>query len=174
MNILDFLCSRGLPSPTLSVRARFSAARVRYSLEKGVTNSLGSLREGGVKVKRARVLVVDDDRLVADTLCLIFRANGFDSEARYSAATGFECAQNYHPSLMLCDVIMPGESGLQLAQRVREALPATQLLMLTAYPSNAAEVQDGAAAFRTSLKLLSKPCRPDDLLRETHALLRSA
>ena len=123
---------------------------------------------------KARVLVVDDDRLVADTLCLIFRANGFESEARYSAATGFAYAQSYAPSLMLCDVIMPEESGLQLAQRVREAMPATQLLLLTAYPSNATELQDPAETRRKPLKLLNKPCRPDDLLRETRALLQSA
>ena len=122
---------------------------------------------------KSRVLVVDDDRLVADTLCLIFRANGFESEARYSAATGFDYAQSYQPSLMLCDVIMPEESGVELARRVREALPRTQLLLLTAYPSHAAEVQS-TEKLPTPLKLLRKPCRPDDLLRETHALLRSA
>lgn len=121
-----------------------------------------------------RVLVVDDDRLVADTLCLIFRANGFESEARYSAATGFAYAQSYRPSLMLCDVIMPEESGFQLAHRVREALPHTKMLLLTAYPSTAAEVHDPKGQMRSSLKLLSKPCRPDDLLRETRALLRTA
>ncbi len=123
---------------------------------------------------KARVLVVDDDRLVADTLCLIFRANGFESEARYSAATGFAYAQSYAPSLMLCDVIMPEESGLQLARRVRETMPGTQLLLLTAYPSTAFEVQDPAEMPRLPLKLLNKPCRPDDLLRETRALLQIA
>lgn len=123
---------------------------------------------------KARVLVVDDDRLVADTLCLIFRANGFDSEARYSAASGFEYAQSYLPALILCDVIMPEESGLQLAKRVREALPRTQLLLLTAYPGNAADAGDSMEQLRSPLKLLSKPCRPDDLLRETRALLQTA
>ncbi len=123
---------------------------------------------------KARVLVVDDDRLVADTLCLIFRANGFESEARYSAATGFAYAQSYAPSLMLCDVIMPEESGLQLARRVHETMPGTQLLLLTAYPSTAFEAQDPAEMPRLPLKLLNKPCRPDDLLRETRALLQIA
>ena len=122
---------------------------------------------------KARVLVVDDDRLVADTLCLIFRANGFESEARYSAAAGFEYAQSYRPSLMLCDVIMPEESGVQLAHRVLEVMPRTQLLLLTAYPSNALEAHSGES-LDTSFKLLSKPCRPDDLLRETRALLQLA
>ncbi len=133
----------------------------------------GRFAPWGVQMK-ARVLVVDDDCLVADTLCLIFRANGFESEARYDAAAGFEYAQTYQPSLLLCDVIMPGESGLQLAQWVRESLPGTRLLLLTAYPTNAAELRNGDNSPRTWPKLLSKPCRPDDLLRETRALLQMA
>lgn len=123
---------------------------------------------------KARVLVVDDDRLVADTLCLIFRANGFDSEARYSAASGFEYAQSYVPALMLCDLMMPEESGLELAGRVREALPDTRLLLLTAYPSHLTEARAHEHSPGATPKLLRKPCRPDDLLRETQALLQGA
>ena len=140
---------------------------------------------------KVRVLVVDDDHLVADTLCSIFRANGFASEARYTAAAGFEYAQSYRPALMVCDVIMPGESGVQLAGRVREILPDTQLLLLTAYPTGTAQLRRhiaeftarqgapgedsfGGASLQTWPRLLSKPCRPDDLLRETRALLQMA
>ena len=123
---------------------------------------------------RPRILVVDDDRLVADTLCLIFQANGFDSEARYSAADAFERAQSFIPALMLCDISMPGESGLQLAGRVHVALPATRVLMLTAYSGNLAHVRAHALEMQQPLTALSKPCRPDDLLRETRALLQTA
>ncbi len=123
---------------------------------------------------KTRVLVVDDDRLVADTLSLVFQANGFESEARYSAAEGFERAKSFAPAIMLCDITMPLESGLELADRVHDALPGTQLLLLTAYSSNAASVRAQSHRMRRPLKLLSKPCRPDDLLRETRALLQSA
>lgn len=123
---------------------------------------------------KARVLVVDDDRLVADTLCLIFQANGYESQARYSAAEGFECAQTFDPALVLCDVTMPDESGLQLAIRMHETMPQTRILMLTAYASNVPEVREQSRRLRRPLRILSKPCRPDDLLRETHALLQSA
>lgn len=122
---------------------------------------------------KTRVLVVDDDRLVADTLCLIYQANGFDSEARYSAADGFERAKSYAPALVLCDVTMPEESGLQLAERMQEEMPETRMLMLTAYASNAASVSAHSRRLRRPLKLLSKPCRPDDLLRESLNLLRA-
>jgi CheY-like chemotaxis protein len=123
---------------------------------------------------KTRVLVVDDDRLVADTLSLIYNANGYECEASYSAAEGFERAKAFSPALMLCDVTMPEESGLQLADRVEESMPNTRVLMLTAYASNAAQVVAQSRRMRRPLKLLSKPCRPDDLLRESQAVLRTA
>lgn len=122
---------------------------------------------------KKRVLVVDDDRLVADTLCLIYKANGFDSEARYSAADGLERARSFVPNLMLCDVTMPEISGLELVDSMQEFMPDTRLLMLTAYASNAADVRAHSRRARRPVKLLSKPCRPDDLLRESRALLQT-
>lgn len=123
---------------------------------------------------KTRVLVVDDDRLVADTLSLIYNANGYECEARYSAADGFARARDFYPDLMLCDVTMPEEDGLQLADRMQAAMPKTRVLMLTAYASNASQVNTQSRRMQRPLKLLSKPCRPDDLLRESRALLQSA
>ena len=120
---------------------------------------------------KQRILVIDDDRLVADTLNLIYLANGFDSEARYSAAAGLERARTFSPELMLCDVTMPEESGLSLAEKMNIEMPGCQVLMLTAYSSNAAKVQLHSMRMRRPLKLLSKPCPPAELLRETRALL---
>ncbi len=120
---------------------------------------------------KTRVLVIDDDRLVADTLSLVYNASGYECEARYSAAEGFERAIEFAPALLLCDVTMPDESGLQLAVRMQQAMPDTRMLMLTAYASNAAQVRLQSSRMQRPLKLLSKPCRPDDLLRETEAVL---
>jgi CheY-like chemotaxis protein len=102
---------------------------------------------------------------------MVYQANGFDAQARYSASEGFAFAQSFEPALMLCDVTMPDESGLQLACRLEQAMPQVRVLMLTAYASNAPEVRAQSRRMKRPLRLLSKPCRPDDLLRETHALL---
>lgn len=120
---------------------------------------------------KQRILVVDDDRLVADTLSLIYRANGFDSEARYSAADGLERARTYAPSLVLCDVTMPEESGLALAEKMNAEQPACKMLMITAYSSNAAKVELESIRMKRELRLLSKPCPPAELLRATYSLL---
>ena len=52
-----------------------------------------------------RVLVVDDDRLVADTLTLIFERNGFTAKAAYSADEALESSREFGPDLLLCDVL---------------------------------------------------------------------
>ncbi len=123
---------------------------------------------------KQRVLVVDDNRLVADTLNLIFQANGFESEVAYSAAEGLERARTFGPRLLLCDVSMPGETGLELVEKMNREMPECRLLMLSAYSSSAAGVELRGREMRRPLKLLSKPCRPEDLLREATALLKTA
>jgi DNA-binding response OmpR family regulator len=123
---------------------------------------------------KQRVLVIDDDRLVADTLTLIFQANGYDSEAVYSAAEGLARARTFSPELLLCDVTMPEENGLQLVEKVQHEMPQCKLLMLTAYSSNHIKVEQHASRTNLPLKLLNKPCRPEVLLREAHSLLQTA
>jgi CheY-like chemotaxis protein len=120
---------------------------------------------------RHKVLVVDDDRLVADTLRMLFSANGFESEARYSAEDALECARSFAPALMLCDVSMPGQNGLQLAATVNREMPECQMIMLTAYLSNAANVELEALRLNRPLPLLSKPCPPELLLKTVEETL---
>lgn len=120
---------------------------------------------------RPRVLVVDDDRLVADTLRMIFAVNGFESEACYTTPEALHKARGFDPELLVCDVTMPGEGGLQLAAAISREIPKCQMIMLTAYLSNAACVELEAMRMKRPLKLLSKPCRPEVLLKEASELL---
>jgi CheY-like chemotaxis protein len=123
---------------------------------------------------KQRVLVVDDDQLVADTLKLVFEVNGYDSAAVYSAADGLVLARTFSPGLLLCDISMPEQSGLQLAEALHLEMPNCKLLMLTAYASNALKVEQHITRTRRPLKLLSKPCRPELLLHEAQTLLQTA
>lgn len=121
---------------------------------------------------KQRILVVDDDRMVADTLNLIFQAHGYECEAAYSAADGLQRARLFAPGLLLCDVTMPFETGLQLADKLYAEQPNCKVLMFSAYASNAAKVQDHASLNNRSLKLLNKPCRPEQILLEAGLLLK--
>lgn len=123
---------------------------------------------------KQRVLVVDDDRLVADTLNLVFQVNGYESEAVYCAADGLARARTFAPGLLLCDISMPDINGIELAETLQHEMPDCKLLMFTAYASNADKVEQHIFRTRRPLKLLSKPCPPEILLREAESLLQTA
>lgn len=123
---------------------------------------------------KPRVLVIDDDRLIADTLTLVFRANGFESEARYSALDGLERCQSFEPELLLCDVNTPNAGTLLLTEGTVAEMSGYRILMLTAPSRDVPRLERYTARCPRPLRLLSKPCRPELLLKEARALLASA
>jgi CheY-like chemotaxis protein len=121
-----------------------------------------------------RILVVDDDRLVADTLTLIFEKNGFKAKAAYSADEALRSSREFGPHLLLCDVTMPDRDGLSLVEDMTRELPACRILVLTGFYSNLKNVREQAQKLSRPLGILTKPCQPSDLLREAAALLAAS
>lgn len=121
-----------------------------------------------------RVLIVDDDRLVADTLALIFAKSGFDSRTSYSADDALICAREFSPHLLLCDVTMPGRDGLSLVYDVTKELPSCRIIVLTAFYSNLKNVREQSSKLPRPVGILTKPCQPSELLREATAMLATA
>jgi CheY-like chemotaxis protein len=121
-----------------------------------------------------RVLVVDDDRLVADTLVLVFGKSGFDARAAYSADQALEFAREFTPDLLLCDVTMPGRDGLTLLSDMSREQPACRVIMLTGFYSNLKNVREHTSKLKRPVGILTKPCQPAELLREAVALLATA
>jgi CheY-like chemotaxis protein len=127
-------------------------------------------REGTMQ----KVLIVDDDRLVADTLTLIFERNGFNAKAAYSADEALEFSREFSPNLLLCDVTMPARDGLSLVEDMTREQPACRILVLTGFYSNLKSVREQANRLARPLGVLTKPCQPAELLREAAALLAMA
>jgi CheY-like chemotaxis protein len=121
-----------------------------------------------------RVLIVDDERLVADTLSLVFQKSGFAVKAAYSAVQAIEIALQFKPDLLLCDVTMPGKDGLALLNEINRELPSCRILVLTGFYSNLKKVREEAARLSLPMSILTKPCQPDVLLREAAAILATA
>jgi CheY-like chemotaxis protein len=121
-----------------------------------------------------RVLIVDDERLVADTLTLVFEKSGFEAKAAYSASQAIEFAPQFKPDLLLCDVTMPGKDGLTLLNEINRELPSCRILVLTGFYSNLKKVRDEAARLSLPMSVLTKPCHPEELLREAAAILATA
>lgn len=121
-----------------------------------------------------RILVVDDDHLVADTLALIFQKNGFEALATYRGEEALECLHSFSPDLLLCDITMPGMDGLKLVQQVSSQLPSCRIIVLTGFYSNVEPVRNQFEKLSRPVGLLMKPCQPTELLREAKTLLTSS
>jgi CheY-like chemotaxis protein len=121
-----------------------------------------------------KVLVVDDEQLVADTLRLIFRHHGFDARVAYSGEEALSSARDFHPELLCCDITMPGKGGLELMNDITRELPDCRILILTGHYSNLPNVRQVAARLPRRASVLVKPCNPLELLREAGAMLATA
>jgi two-component system OmpR family response regulator len=81
------------------------------------------------------VLVVDDNRDAADSLCWLLKMWGYDCRAVYDGLAGLEEARTYRPDCLVLDIAMPRMDGYTLAQQIRRlpGLERTKLVALTAY-----------------------------------------
>lgn len=116
-----------------------------------------------------RVLVVDDDRSVAEMLRRNLAYEGFAVDVALDGPTAVEQARDRLPDLIVLDRMLPGLDGLEVLRRLRAAGDATPVLMLTARDAvddRVAGLEGGADDY------LVKPFAFRELLARIHALLR--
>ena len=112
---------------------------------------------------KPRVLVVDDERVIADTLATILNQNGFDASAVYTGTAAVDSARSSHPDLVISDVIMQDMNGIEAAIRIRQMLPACKILLFSGQAATA-DLLEKARAQGHQFEILAKPVHPQDLL----------
>ncbi len=118
--------------------------------------------------KRGRILLVDDEEVISETLQEFLQSEGFDVEVAGDGPLALELVRSFEPDLVLCDVQLPGLDGLELLDRLLRRRPETLVLMITAY----ATVENAVAAFRRGAQdYLMKPVIFDELLAKIEHLL---
>jgi len=85
----------------------------------------------GPVASMTRVLLVDDDSIVLDTLCQILEAAGYDVQPANSGAVGLEYYRAKRPDVVITDVIMPEMDGIEFIQRLREVDPAAKIIAIS-------------------------------------------
>ncbi|MEO6982804.1 MAG: response regulator, partial [Edaphobacter sp.] len=77
------------------------------------------------------VLVVDDEKVIADTLSMILSKSGYAVLTAYDGATALDLASAIPPELLITDVVMPGMTGVELAIEMTRMTPDCKVLMFS-------------------------------------------
>ena len=109
----------------------------------------------------AKVLVVDDETAILDTVRILLRREGFEVFTAPGGAQGLEQIEAVQPDLVLCDVRMPGTSGLDLLAEARRQDPAMPVILMTAQASLQSAIR---AVNEGAFYYLQKPFANDDLV----------
>ena len=116
-----------------------------------------------------KILIVEDEKLLADTIKTMLEAKGFEAEAVYDGEDGRDYAETGVYDLLILDVMMPKLNGYEVARAVRASRVSTPILMLTARSGldDRVEGLDSGADY-----YLTKPFDSRELLACINALLR--
>ena len=116
-----------------------------------------------------KILVVEDEKMLADSLKALLQSKGFEVEVVYDGEDGAEYAELGIYDLLILDVMMPMLDGYQVARRVRAKRCATPILMLTAKSG----LEDRIEGLNAGADYyLTKPFDSRELLACINALLR--
>lgn len=114
------------------------------------------------------ILLVDDDSRIRDLLGRVLQENGYRVTTAANAAEARRCLSGLAFDLLILDIMMPGENGLDLAASLRADSPVP-ILMLTAR----AEAEDRIAGLEAGVDdYLPKPFDPRELMLRIAAILR--
>ncbi|MGB9727280.1 MAG: response regulator [Nitrososphaeria archaeon] len=119
--------------------------------------------------EKARILVVDDDIDILQSLKEILETKGYDVEVAESAQKGLELAKKRFFNLAILDIKLPDMEGTELLAKIHKEKPQMMKIMLTGYPSldNAVQALNlGADAY------LMKPVNPEELLKVVEEKLK--
>jgi DNA-binding NtrC family response regulator len=110
-----------------------------------------------------RVLVLDDEQVIANTLALILNRSGFEAHAVYTAEAAIKSAREFSPDVLISDVIMDGSTGIDAAISISEIVPHCRVILFSGQAVTA-DLLERAKASGHRFELLVKPVHPRALL----------
>jgi CheY-like chemotaxis protein len=112
-----------------------------------------------------KILIVDDNQSLATVIQYMLEQNGYEVSSAFDGLEGYSAYFQFQPDLVITDIQMPGENGLELISHIREQDPAVK----TIYMSGNLEkfnnlLEEEKKRFR--INVLSKPFFMDDLIKQ--------
>lgn len=121
---------------------------------------------------RPRILVVDDDEAVRDTVRVVLELEGFDVDTTGSGLAAIELAARRHPQVAVLDVLLPDVDGWAVAERLLSDDGATQTAVVFCTAASGAASRERARRLGAA-GLIGKPFNPERLVRLVVGLVRS-
>jgi DNA-binding response OmpR family regulator len=118
------------------------------------------------------VVVVDDERVIAETLSTILNSSGFTAKYFINPLEALESARTEPPELLISDIMMPQLSGIDLAMRLRAQCPSCNILLFSGQ-TDTADLLTPPRARGHDFPVLLKPVHPSILLRTIREQERS-
>lgn len=112
---------------------------------------------------RPKILVVDDEKLIVDTISEILDEAGFHVFAAYDGWTALNAANRFRPDCLLSDVLMPRMNGVELALAIRKMHPAARILLFSGQVG-ISDILCEAKRQGLVFELLAKPVHPMKLI----------
>ena len=140
----------------------------------------------------AKILIIDDEEQLRKLLARIIAPEGYEVAEAADCAGGLRMLRRYEPDVVLCDVKLPDGNGVEMVERIKQAMPSAEVILLTAYgniPDGVQAIKNGAFDYITKgddnnkiLPLLSRAtekaqmqrrlARLEDKLSEEHSFDR--
>ena len=112
---------------------------------------------------KPKVLVADDEQVIANTLAIILNQAGFEARAVFSGEKAVEALDSFQPNMLISDVIMTGMTGIETAIITRNRLPNCKILLFSGQAATA-DLLEKARTQGHEFEILAKPVHPTDLL----------
>ncbi len=129
----------------------------------------------GIPVQKLsrRILIVDDEVAIADTLALIFRTQHYEARVAYSAEGAIDLIAQWCPDLAIIDVMLPGMNGIDLAIVTKANHKGCHVLLFSGH-TNTSLLLEEAGKKGHQFEILAKPVHPNVMLERAASLLSSA
>lgn len=122
-------------------------------------------------MEKKKVLVIDDEQIVLDSVSKVLTAENYEVDASLSGRQGLDWATERHYDLVLTDILMPDMGGMRVLKYIKRAKPSLPVIIITGYATVKSAVQAmklGAADY------VEKPFTPDQLLKAVASALDTA
>jgi two-component system response regulator PilR (NtrC family) len=121
------------------------------------------------KTINAKILIIDDEELFREDLAVLLKDEGFECLTASDGEKGINLAQNFAPDIILCDISMPGKTGIDILDELKCYCPDAGIIIITAFGS----LETSIAAFRKGASdYILKPLVFEDVLQKIRKFLK--